>query len=81
MALHQDRLQMYDQQLHVIYLANDVLLKRQGPTIISIIIVHLGLLFRVCFISDVYTPLNAQRHTEGLVPWQSAATRRGIRPR
>ncbi len=28
MALHQSQLQSYDQQIHIIYLANDVLLKR-----------------------------------------------------
>lgn len=28
MALHQQQLQSYDQHIHVIYLANDVLLKR-----------------------------------------------------
>lgn len=28
MAIHQERLPGYEQQLHVLYLANDVLLKR-----------------------------------------------------
>ena len=30
MAAHQQTLPVYEKQLHVIYLANDVLLKRQG---------------------------------------------------